>query len=236
MDVQLEEKLVQANSLREQEKYGESVKLYTECLISLTPAGDPGQLIHCLAGHSLVYKILSRKENSHIYRNLTISFGKLAYEVGEANKDSLDGSTLSIANMAYADALYMDGKTAESLPIFENALAVSTASVPEKARVKTHIGEAKYVLGKKEEGLSLIRESLQDIRTGDLSSYAIRVWETGAMNTLVKVLAKEGNLEEAKTIANESLQIATDNNLSIRKKEVEDIIEKLNSGNTNFSV
>jgi len=153
MNEQIEQKLGQANTLREQEQYSESVKIYTECLLELIPNGDSSQIIHCLAGQSLVYKILSRKEGNPIYRNLTIAFGKEAYDIGIAHKESIDGATLSVAFMAYADALFMDGKTAESLPVFEAALAVSTASVPEKARVKTHIGEAKYILGSKEEEL-----------------------------------------------------------------------------------
>ncbi|HOX96165.1 MAG TPA: hypothetical protein PLI45_02185 [Candidatus Woesebacteria bacterium] len=236
MNEQIEQKLGQANTLREQEQYSESAKLFTECLLELIPSGDPQQLVHCLAGHSLIYKILSRKEDSHVYRNLTTAFGKEAYAIGEANKDSLEGATLSVAYMAYADALFMDGKTAESLPVFEAALDVSTSSIPEKGRIKTHIGEAKYVLGSKEEGIALIKESLQDIRTGDLTDYSVRVWETGALNTLVKVLAKEGNLEDAQKLASESLQISTANNLSIRKREVEEIISKLTFGNTDFSI
>lgn len=236
MNEQIEQKLGQANTLREQEQYSESIKIYTECLLELIPEGDPGQLVHCLAGQSLVYKILSRKEDSPIYRNLTLAFGKEAYDIGIANKDSLDGATISVAFMAYADALFMDGKTAESLPIFEAALEVSTASVTEKARVKTHIGEAKYILGSKEEGITLIKESLADIRTGDFNDYSVRVWETGALNTLVKVLAKEGNLDEAQKYAAESLQIATDHNLSIRKREAKENLSILSSGKTNFSL
>ena len=236
MNEQIEQKLGQANMLREQEQYAESAKLYTECLLELVPSGDPRQLVHCLSGQSLIYKILTRKNDSHIYRNLTIAFGKEAYAVGEANKSNLDGATLSTAYMAYADALYMDGKTAESLPIFENALVVSDASVPEKGRVKTHIGEAKYLLGAKEEGISLIKEALSDIRTGDLTDYSVRVWETGAINTLVRIMAREGDLEEAKRMAQESLQISIDHNLSIRKREVEDILAKLNAGNSDLSL
>lgn len=236
MNEQIEQKLGQANTLREQEQYSESAKIFTDCLIELVPQGDPSQLVHCLAGYSLIYKILSRKEDSRVYKNLTITLGKEAYEVGEANKGTLDGVTLSTAYMAYADALFMDGKNAESLPIFEAALDVSTASISEKARVKTHIGEVKYVLGSKEEGITLIKESLQDVRTGDLSNYSVRVWETSALNTLAKVLAKEGNLEEAKKYAAESLQIATDQNLPIRKRETEDIISKLSSGSLDFSI
>lgn len=236
MNEQIAQKLVQANDLREQEKYSESAKLYTDCLIELIPSGDPSQLINCLAGQSLIYKILTRKDSNHIYQNLTVAFGKEAYEVGEVNKDHLDGLTLSTAYMAYADALLMDEKIAESLPFFEKALIVSTAHISEKGRIKAHIGGVKYILGDKEIGINQIKEALADIRAGDLTTYPVRVWETGALNGLAKIMAKEGNIEEAKKLATESLQIATDHNLSIRKREVEEIISKLTSENTNFSL
>jgi tetratricopeptide (TPR) repeat protein len=236
MNEQIEKKLSQANTLREEEKYSESAKLYTDCLIELIPSGDPGQLIHCLAGQSLIYKILTRKDSNHIYQNLTIAFGKEAYEVGEANKDHLDGITLSTAYMAYADALLMDEKISESLPFFEKALLISTAHPSEKGRIKAHIGGVKYILGDKVYGINLIKEALADIRTGDLTTYPVRVWETGALNGLAKIMAKEGHFEEAKQFATESLQIATDHNLSIRKREVEEIISMLTSEKTNFSL
>jgi len=235
MDTQIEHKLSKANDLRESENYGESAKLYTECLIELLKKSDPEGLIHCLSGQSLIYKIQARQNSLPVYRHLTIAFAKESFAIAEKNQN-LDGRVLSTAYSSYADALLMDENFAESLPIFEKSLSVSTAAVPEKGRLKAHIGSVKYVLGNKEEGIGLVKEALTDIRTGDLSTYPIRVWETGALNVLAKIMAKEGNLDEAKKLASESLQIATEHNLSIRKREVEEIIAKLSSGKTDFSI
>ena len=235
MDTQIEHKLSKANDLRESENYGESAKLYTECLIELLKKSDPEGLIHCLSGQSLIYKIQARQNSLPVYRHLAIAFAKESFAIAEKNQN-LDGRVLSTAYSSYADALLMDENFAESLPIFEKSLSVSTAAVPEKGRLKAHIGSVKYILGDKEEGISLIKEALTDIRTGDLSTYPIRVWETGALNVLAKIMAKEANLDEAKKLASESLQIATEHNLSIRKREVEEIIAKLSSGKTDFSI
>lgn len=235
MNTQIEQKLESANNLRESENYGESVKLYTECLIELLKTNDSEGLIHCLSGQSLIYKIQARQNNLPIYRHLTIAFAKESFAIAEENQD-LDGRVLSIAYSSYADALLMDENFAASLPIFEKSLSVSTAAIPEKGRLKAHIGIIKYVLGDKEEGITLIKEALIDIRTGDLFTYPIRVWETGALNGFAKIMAKEGNLDEAKKLANESLRIATEHNLSIRKREVEEIIAKLSFGKTDFSL
>lgn len=231
----MEQKLVQANTLREQEQFSESAKLYTECLQELIKINDSEGLIHCLSGQSFIYKIIIRSNNNPIYHHLAQAFAKEAFDIAEQNQD-LNGRVRSIAFSSYADTLLIDEKYSAALPLFEKSLAISTADIPEKGRLKAHIGMLKHILGEKEVGITLIKEGLSDIRTGDLSTYAIRVWETGALNSLAKIFAKEGNVAEAKKIAEESLQIATDHNLSIRKREVEDILEKISSGNTNFSL
>jgi len=85
MNTQTEEKLVKANELRESEQYGDSAKLFTECLLDLIPSGDPRQLVHCLAGHSLIFKILTKKHDSRIFKNLTLAYSQEAYEVCKSN-------------------------------------------------------------------------------------------------------------------------------------------------------
>lgn len=236
MNTQMEQKLSKANDLRESEQYGDSSKLYTECLIELIKINDAEGLIHCLSGQDLIYKILVRQYNHPVYRHLALAFSKESFEIAEQNKKTLDGRILSIAYSSYADTLLADGQIKQSLPLFEKSLAVSTADIPEKGRLKAHIGGVKYMLGEKEVGIGLIKDALVEIRTGDLSAYNIRVWETGALNGLAMITAKEGKLDEAKKLAAQSLQIATDHNLSIRKREVEEIISKLASGNTDFSM
>lgn len=236
MNEQIENVLSQANDLREKEQFAESAKLYTQCLLELIPDGSPSQTIHCLDGQSLIYKILARKENHLVYRHLTLAYAAEAFRIAETNPNNLENNAQSTASISYADALLMDGQIKESLPYFEEALKTSTAEKPEEGRIKAHIGGVKYVLGDKEIGINLIREALADIRTGDLSTYPVRVWETGALNGLAKIYAKEGNIEEAKRISAESLQIATDHSLSIRKREVEEIIAKISSGSTDFSL
>ncbi len=236
MDAIMEKRLSEANDLREAEKYGEAAKLYTDCLLDLVTANDQAGLIHCLGGQSLIYKILSRQNQNQTYKNLTISFASEAYRIGVHNADKLDGRVLSIAYSSYGDALLMDGKVSESLPLFEKALSVSTADLPEKGRLKAHIGGIKYLLGEKELGKSLIGEALSEIRTGDLNAYAIRVWETGALNGLSKIYALEGQKEKALEIASESLKISIEHQLSIRKKEAEEILQKINANSTDFSI
>lgn len=227
----MENRLSKANDLRESEQYGESSKIYTECLIDLLKENDTVGLIHCLSGQSHIYKILAGLYNHPTYLHLSVSFAKESYNLAENSKDTLDTQTLSIAYSSYGDSLLADGQMKEALTLFEKSLSISPASLPEKGRLKSHIGGIKYALGEKDLGINLLNESLTDIRTGDLSSYSIRVWETGALNGLALVYAKEGDLVKAKKIIDESLSIAVKNNLPIRQKQIEAIKSKITSGN-----
>ncbi len=232
----MEQRLAAANDLREAERYGDSVKAYTECLIDLVDTNDSAGLIHCLGGQSLVYKNLLTKNNSPVYHYFVMSLAKEALEVAEAHKADLDGRTISIAYSLYGDALLDSGELQEALSYFERSLAVSTAGIPEKGRLRAHIGGLKYLLGEKELGISTIESALADIRTGDMDTHAIRVWETGALNGLAKIYALEGDKDKAMKLTDEALKIAIYHNLSIRKRETEKIISKLQSGDTNFSL
>lgn len=236
MTKEMEERLSKANTLREEEKYGESAKEYTECLLELTELNDAEGLIHALGGMSLVYKLQLRKVSSPVYKNLSLAFAQEGYRIAEINKERLGGRVLSIAYRCLGDALLMNSKTVESLPLFELALSITTADKCEKGNLKAHIGEIKYILGEKEKGIEMIREALGDIRTGDMNTYAPRVWETGSLNKLAITSALEGKKEEALVTIKESLEIARAHNLTIRLREAEEILEKINKGETNFSV
>ncbi len=232
----MEERLSKANTLREEEKYGDASKLYTECLLELVELNDVEGLIHVLGGQSLIYKIQARKAISHVYRNLTIAFAKEVNRIAEENKDKLDGRTLSIAYRNWADAILMDERPKEALPIFEKAYEVSTASICEKGSVKAHIGGVKYLTGDKAGGIEIIKEALEDIRTGEMDTYAPRVWETGCLNGLAKIYALEGDKELAMKYINEALLIAEENKLSIRLREAKEIKEKIEQGRIDFSL
>lgn len=236
MNKEMEEKLSGANTLREQEKYGESSKIYTECLLELTEQNDVEGLIHALGGQSLIYKHQIRKTKLPVYKNLTLAFAEEGYKVAEQNKNTLGGYVLSVAYRCWGDALTINGRLKEALPIFEKALEVTTADVYEKGNLKSHIAKIKYLLGEKEAGIQMAKEALVDIRTGDMSAYAPRVWETGCLIKLAIVHALEGKKDMALEYINEAKQIAKDHNLSIRLKESEEILEKIKLDQTDFSL
>ena len=231
-----EQKIAHANDLRESEKYGESAKEYTDCLVSLIDKKDYTGIIHCLSGQSHIYKILSRKINSPIYRHLTLAFSSESLEVLSEHGSEIDLRTQSIALSSHGDALLMDNRPSEALPFFEKALSLSPAQDPEKGRLKCHIGGIKYLLGEKQTALSLIEDGLQLIRTGDMSAYHIRVWETGALNALAKIFALDNDFAKAESLARDSLSISQKYNLTIREREISEILQKISQRRTDFSL
>lgn len=236
MTKEMEERLARANTLREEERYGESAKEYMECLLDCVKENDAEGIIHALGGQSLVCKIQARRDGKSLWKKLTVAFAKECYQVAEDNKEGLDGRVLAIAYRCWGDALLMDGQTSESLPHFEKALEVSTANRCEKGSLKAHIGWVKYLLGDTGAAIDTIKEAIEDIRTGDMTQYAPRVWETGAMNSLAKIYAKENKKEEALKIIEETIQIAEQYNLSIRLREAKEIKEKIEQGRMDFGV
>lgn len=236
MTKEMEERLARANTLREEEKYGDASKLYTECLLELVEINDTEGLIHVLGGQSLIYKIQARKATSFVYRNLTIAFAQEVNRIAEENKDKLDGRTLSIAYRSWGDALLTDGKAGDALLYFKKALEITTADRCEKGNIKAHIGGIKYLTGEREEGKRIVLEALADIRTGDMNTYAPRVWETGCLNKLAVASALEGKKEDALITINESIKIAEEHNLPIRLREAVEIKEKIEQGRTDFGV
>lgn len=234
MTKEMEERLSKANTLREEEKYGESTKIYTECLLECVKENDADGMVHALGGMSLVFKL--QVARGELFKRLTLAYAYESYKVAEDNKEKLDGRVLSIAYRCWGDALLTDGKADDGLPYFEKALEITTADKCEKGNLKAHIGGIKYKLGQKEQGIKEIKEALEDIRTGDMTAYAPRVWETGCLSKLAVASALEGKREDALLTINESIKIAEEHNLLIRLREAVEIKEKIEQGRTDFGV
>lgn len=232
----LHDKLVNANDLREKGQFQDSIKEFTDCLIGYVDSSDFNNQIHTLCGHSLVYKILARKTNNKVYKLLTLSYCKAALSILEEYQTQIDIHTQSIALSSYADALFTNGQYAEAETYYERAIGISPASLPEIGRLKAHLGTTKYLLGERQLGISKIEQALSDIRTGDMNSYNVRVWETGCLNTMALIAAKENDKDKAINLVDESLSIANQFSLVIRKSEAENIKNKITSGDLNFSL
>ncbi len=232
----MEERLAKANTLREEEKYGESAKAYMECLLDCVKEEEFNGLVHAFGGMSLVMKHQIGKGNNETFKRLTLAYAYESYKVVEENSETVTPYNQSIGFRCYGDGLLMSGKIEESLVYFQKAFDVSPADRCEKGNLKAHIGGIMYKMGKKEEGIKVVLEALEDIRTGDMTQYAPRVWETGCLNKLAIASAMDSKKDEALKYIKESVEIAKTHNLTIRLREAEEILKKIEEGRTDFGV
>lgn len=235
MNKTMEDRLNKANNLREEEKYGESAKEYTEALIDCVKTADFEGMVHALGGMSLVMKH-QISTGGELFKRLTLAYAYESYKVAEENKEKISPYIVSIGYRCYGDGLLMNGQVQESLGYFEDSLRISPADRCEKGNLKAHIAQIKYMLGEKEIGIMMAKEALEDIRTGDMNAYAPRVWETGCLIKLAIASALEGDREEALVTIKESVEIARTHNLTIRLREAEEILKKIEEGRTDFGV
>ncbi len=236
MNKVLEERLIFANKLRDDGEFGESIKEYFSCLLDIVKDNDNVGLIHALGGISTNFKVLIRSGSSGIYKNLALAYAREVYHIAIENQEKIDRKTLSVAYKVWADALLMTGKLKESLPVFEKSYEVSDEDISKKANVKAHIGGVTYLMGQKEEGIKIIKEALDDIRTGDMSTHASRISETGCLNGLAKIYTIKSDRELALKTVNQSIQIATDYKLQVRLDEAMEILEKIKAGSADFDL
>lgn len=232
----MEDRLGKANTLREEEKYGESAKEYMECLLDCVKDGDDNGLVHAFGGMSLVMKHQIGKGNNDAFKRLALAYAYEAGKVVDDNKDKVSLYNQSIGYRCYGDGLLMSGKMEEALVYFEKAFEVSPADRCEKGNLKAHIGGIMYKMDKKDEGIKVVLEALEDIRTGDMTQYAPRVWETGCLNKLAIANALDDKKDEALKYIKESVEIAKTHNLTIRLREAEEILKKIEEGRTDFEV
>lgn len=225
--------LVRANSLREAEEYTESIKLYSDVLVEIINQNFFPQLVHTVGGLCLTYRLLFRKHKSLLFINIASVYGRQLEEIC-ASHTELDGRVRSIALSTFADVLIETKSFAAARDLYQQSLDATTANVQEKGRLKVHLGSLTYLSGNKPKGLSLVEEGLSDIRSLPVDHYAAFVWETGALNTKAKLLSLEGDITNALKFADESLQIAKNNKLTIREREIVELIEKIKSNKLDF--
>ena len=104
MTKEMEDRLNWANTLREQEKYGDSAKAYTECLIDCLKEDDVEGLVHAYGGMSLVMKHQISKGGDALKR-LTLAYAYESYKVVEENGSRVSPYIQSIGYRCYGDGL-----------------------------------------------------------------------------------------------------------------------------------
>lgn len=222
------ETVKQIIQLKETEKFTEAIALSTDLYRQAIEAKDYYFAVQALHHQGTAWKILARQTKEPSYARLSWLFFKEAEKLADEGNLPIEEKAVAKFLLGQSEILLENYQSA--VEMFEDALTVlqkSDRSQSQKGDFKKHLGEALCLAGKTEEGLNLIKEALHEIRTFDgPDNFTNHVWETGALLALAK-FTKDLDLSQAQKYANEALQIAEKENLPIRRKEAETIINDL---------
>ena len=211
--------LNQADVLREA---GESVKaldLYNQVLVDAVEKKDDQALVGALTGSILSWKHLYYKTQDRSFAILVKMESNALSQISEEKK--LPNKHLIYFLTAQADNLLQDYPAAEKN--FQLALENYPSDDAQKGDWTAHLGEALYLVGKKEEGKKTMLQGIKKIQTEaeGVDPFLIHVWTSGAYLRLAKLL-KQDEPEESQYYLNEARKIiASDPKLVIRKHQID---------------
>lgn len=221
---QLSDKLQkEADILREQGQSLEAINLYNEAIVHYQETKDYSHLLSALTGRLLCWKHLFYKTKDSLY---AIFVQKEAETMEEIALIYGFQDRLFLIHFLNATAATQFEQYSRAETEFAKALALYPTDTAEKGDWMAHLGDAMYRNGKKEEGLALILQGIQQIKdhASEIDSFRFNVWISGAYLRLAKVLKSDNAaksefyLNQAKTI------IDSDNRLVIRKQQLDDYV------------
>jgi tetratricopeptide (TPR) repeat protein len=123
-----------------------------------------------------------------------------------------------------------------ALGSYEKAIAsyehyLSTSKTPEEeANILAHVGFAKAQHGQKEEGIEILRKSIEMFSESQKENNfqgkdVFRIWKLGAKLRLAQLLDDE---KEARELLEDVLKEAKEKNLGARRKQAETLLKNLN--------
>ena len=168
---------------------------------------------------AISWKNLGQNEDNSTYLTTALSFLNSIKEISDKN-------SLPLRNdwYFYMGGLQIDLESyQEAITNYEGYLNTEKLSPEQVADINAHIGFAKVKLGEKEEGISLLKESIK-ILEKPTQKFIHQgkdvnvIWKTGAKMLLARVLDDRG---EAKKLIQEVINETKEKGLGARQKQAE---------------
>ncbi len=220
MDIRNEH--VQAEILREEEKYSEALDLYPKVIAKYQKINDYLGETEAMGGMTLTYKhlYLLTKDETHLKSALDLCLQSLEI----ANMHHLD-DVLHRLYFRLGEIQMIAGDYKNAVVNYEKSLSLWPEENAEKGHVIYHLGDAEYGAGKKETGIPHVREGISIIAKYEqqTDSFLFHVWLSGGYMTLAKILRSE-KLGEAKSYLAKAKEIIdNDPRLIIRRRQLEEL-------------
>ena len=210
------DKHIKAEQLRESEKFFEALELYDEVIVAYGEEKNYKGMADVLQGKVLTYKHLYLNTKEDRYYILGRENAKAGLAIAKNHK------LVEMYASCYFRMGEMEmtaGKKVEAEKYFRKAVEKQGKSDPVWGDFAYHLGTIMCELGKKEEGLKKMRQGMEHINKfeGKMDDYVFKVWKSGVLMKIAKADEKrrEKYMKMAKKI------VYGDERLIIRKKQFE---------------
>lgn len=217
-----------ANIVREEGKSLQAIDLYNQAIVLYQEDQNYSGVLEALTGRLLSWKHLFYKTEDKIYAIFVKKNAEMMLEIAKEHR-LLDRLFLIHYLNGQAATLFKDPKTAEQE--FQKAVELFPFNNAEKGDWTTHLGNAMYENGKKEEGKKLILQGVQQIQehASEIDSFRLHVWISGAYLRLAKLL-KSDDIKECQLYFKKAKEIIDgDDRLVIRKQQLDAFAKTLNN-------
>jgi tetratricopeptide (TPR) repeat protein len=217
---------------KESKHFPEAAAIFTDVIIRSIDNGYDHGVVHGLMNMGTIWKLKARQTDNKSYAELA----RLAFLQAQsyATQHSMDPEEVIHTSYLLGQAELELDHFDEAINLYHQCFEFYSEHPRNQAHlgdVQRHLGTAKVMSGQRDEGIQLMEEGLQKIRSFDeLEDFdkRIYVWETGALLGLAYAYQDMAE-DKVRQYANEALEISTREELVIRKEEILKFLEKVNS-------
>lgn len=205
-----------AETLRENDKLLEALKLYEEVILNYQKNKNYFSLVEALGGRCLTYKHLFLLSNDFSFLNLAYHSALSSLEIAKNFKITAKYYRCYF-RIGEMEMLKENFSKAEKY--YQKALEIYPKDEAEKGDFQYHLGEAQFLKGDTKNGLENLSSGLTKIRQyrNSTDSFLINVWESGCLMKLFIFTKDKNYLNEAQKI------IDSDPRLIIRRRQIIEI-------------
>lgn len=215
---------------KEDLQFAQATADFTQAMLDAQKIGYHHGALHALLNLGSIWKLQFRQTQATAFARMAQSFfaGARAY----AQEHKMPQEELVHATFLLGQAEFELKNYTQAVVYYQEAADFYTQNPRSQAHlgdVKRHLGLALVFSGKREEGIFEINAGLLKIRTFDEKDAFDKrnfVWETGALLALAFVY-KDDDKKQARTFAQEALEIAQRENLIIRVQEAQQVLSLL---------
>jgi len=216
------DKHIKAEQLRESERFFGALKLYNELIVSYGEEKNYKKMVEALQGKVLTYKHLYLNTKKYKYYVLGKDSAKASLALAKKHKliEMYASCYFRMGEMEMAT-----GNRTEAEKYFKKAVEKQDKNESIWGDFAYHLGTIMCKLGKREEGLEKMRQGMEHIDKfeGKMNDYVFKVWKSGVLMKIAKADKKRRRkyMEMAKKI------VYGDERLVIRRKQFEKLAKKI---------